>query len=255
MRLYSWNINGIRAAANKGLERWLKTTQPDALFLQETRADQASLPDPLRHIGGYHGYWAPLRKQGYGGVATFCRQPASAWRVGLGAARFDDEDRVLITQIGDVSLYNVYFPNGKASAARLAYKLAFYAAFLDHIDAQVAEGRCIIFCGDVNTAHKPIDLARPAENARRSGFLPEERAWLDRWIDHGWVDTFRHMHPTAEGAYSWWDMRTHARARNVGWRLDYCFIHKSCVERVRDAGIATDATGSDHCPIWLEIAD
>jgi exodeoxyribonuclease-3 len=254
MRLYSWNINGIRAAASKGLEHWLAGTRPDVLCLQETRADPASLPDRLRHIGGYHGYWAPPWKPGYGGVATFCRQPASAWHAGLDA-RFDDEGRVLVTQIGDTSLYNVYFPNGKASAARLAYKLAFYAAFLDHVDAQLAAGKCVVFCGDVNTAHQPIDLARPAESARRSGFLPEERAWLDKWVAHGWIDTFRHVHPVTAGAYTWWDMRTQARTRNVGWRLDYCFIHMSHVERVRDAGIAADATGSDHCPIWLELAD
>ena len=210
MRLYSWNVNGIRAAAGKGLESWLQETQPDVLCLQETRADGDSLPDGLRNLGGYHGYWAPLRQKGYAGVATFCRQPADTWRAGLGSADFDDEARVVITEIGDVSLYNVYFPNGRANPARLAYKLAFYAAFLDHIDADVQSGRCVIFCGDVNTAHTPIDIARPKENAKRSGFLPEERAWLDCCVQHGWVDTFRHLHPDADAAPT--PGGTHARA-------------------------------------------
>jgi exodeoxyribonuclease-3 len=255
MRIYSWNINGIRAAVAKGLERWLKTARPDVLCLQETRAAGESLPETIRHLAGYESYWAPLAKPGYGGVATFCRQPADAWRAGLDGSGFDDEGRVVITDVGGVSVYNVYFPNGKASAARLAYKLAFYDAFLKHIDAQARSGRCLVFCGDVNTAHREIDIARPKENATKSGFLPEERAWLDRWIEHGWVDTFRHLHPDATGAYTWWDSRTRARARNVGWRLDYCFVHQRDLARVTGAGIAADVTGSDHCPIWLELDD
>jgi exodeoxyribonuclease-3 len=255
MRLISWNVNGIRAAFAKGLAVWLESARPDVLCLQETRADGATLPEAIRHLGGYESYWAPLRKAGYGGVATFCRQPATAWRAGLGSPDFDDEGRVLIADVGDVSVYNVYFPNGKANAERLAYKLAFYEAFLTRIDADARAGRHIVFCGDVNTAHQAIDIARPAENAKRSGFLPQERAWLDRCVAHGWVDTFRHLHPDTAGAYTWWDPRTRARARNVGWRLDYCFIHQRDLARVRDAGIAAEVTGSDHCPIWLDLAD
>ena len=233
----------------------MQKTRPDVLCLQETRADGDDVPDALRNLGGYHGYWAPLRQKGYGGVATFCRQPADTWQAGLGVPDFDDEGRILVTEIGDVSLYNVYFPNGKASPARLAYKLAFYAAFLDRIDAEGQSGRCVVFCGDVNTAHKPIDIARPKENAKRSGFLPAERAWLDRWVEHGWVDTFRRLHPDLAGAYTWWDPRTRARGRNVGWRLDYCFVHQRHLKRVKGAGIATDVIGSDHCPVWLDLAD
>ena len=255
MRICSWNINGIRAAVAKGLERWMETARPDVLCLQETRADGESLPEAIRHLGGYESYWAPLRKPGYSGVATYCRQAADAWHAGLGWPGFDDEGRVVITEIGDVSIYNVYFPNGKASAARLAYKLAFYDAFLEHVDAQARSGRHVVYCGDVNTAHQPIDIARPKENARSSGFLPQERAWLDRWVAHGWVDTFRHFYPDKAGAYTWWDQRTGARNRNVGWRLDYCFVHERDLGRVAGAGIAADVTGSDHCPIWLELAD
>jgi exodeoxyribonuclease-3 len=255
VRIYSWNINGVRAAAGKGFETWLEQTRPEILCLQETRVDAESVPAALRSLSGYHSYWTPLRQKGYGGVATFCRQPADAWHAGLGIPGFDDEGRVLVTDHGDVRLLNVYFPNGKQSPARLAYKLAFYAAFLDYLDASATSDRCLVFCGDVNTAHQPIDIARPEDNEKRSGFLPEERAWLDRWIEHGWVDTFRHLHPDAEGAYTWWDPRTRARGRNVGWRLDYCFIHRRALDRMKGAGIATDVVGSDHCPVWLELAD
>jgi exodeoxyribonuclease-3 len=253
MRIYSWNVNGVRAVANKGLEHWLDTTRPDVLCLQETRAEAAVVPESLRHLAGYESYWSPLPKLGYSGVATFCRQPASAWQAGIGLPDFDDEHRVLITVVGDLSIYNVYFPNGRSSAVRLAYKLAFYDAFLAHIDAATAAGRRLLFCGDVNTAHRPIDLARPAANSQTSGFLPAERAWIDRCLAHGWVDTFRHLHPETKGAYTWWLTRAHARERNIGWRLDYCFIHQRDVPRLRGAGIAANVMGSDHCPIWVEL--
>jgi exodeoxyribonuclease III len=253
MRVVSWNINGLRGALRRGLATWLATARPDVLCLQETRVDPVALPSSVRNLAGYHSYWAAAQRPGYAGVATYCREPASSWQAGLGIERFDAEGRVVRTELADLCLYNVYFPNGKASPARLAYKLDFYASFLAHVDAQVKDGRNVVFCGDVNTAHRPIDLARPAANARRSGFLPEERAWLDRWIAHGWVDTFRALHGDVAGAYTWWDPRTRARDRNVGWRLDYCFVHASLLPRVKDAGICPDVLGSDHCPIWLDL--
>lgn len=255
MRIFSWNVNGIRASVGKGLGSWLEVTRPDVLCLQETRADPNALTEGVLTLGGYQSYWTPLRKKGYAGVATYCLHPATSWCSELSAPGFDDEGRVLVTDVGDVSLYNVYFPNGKASPGRLAYKLAFYRAFLDCVDAVVESGRCVVFCGDVNTAHTPIDLARPAANAKVSGFLPEERAWLDRWTEHGWIDTFRYLNPDKRDAYTWWDMKTGARARNVGWRLDYCYIHQRYLDRVQGAGIAAEVTGSDHCPIWLDLAD
>ncbi len=255
MRIYSWNVNGIRASVGKGLGTWLEATRPDVLCLQETKADPGCLSESVLNLAGYQSYWTPLRKKGYAGVATYCLQSAAAWQPALDAPDFDDEGRVIVTDVGDVSLYNVYFPNGKASPERLAYKLAFYRAFLDRVDAVVQSGRCVVFCGDVNTAHTPIDLARPAANARVSGFLPDERAWLDRWAEHGWVDTFRHLYPDTRDAYTWWDVKTRARERNIGWRLDYCYIHQRYLALVRGAGIAADVTGSDHCPIWLELAD
>jgi exodeoxyribonuclease-3 len=255
VRLYSFNVNGVRAAAKKGLLDWLDDVQPDVLCLQETKADPAALPDDLVHPRGYHGHWAAAEKKGYSGVATLCRTPPSSWRAGLGIQRFDSEGRVVVTDMGDFDLYNVYFPNGRSGAERLGYKMAFYAAFLDHINERVRAGRPVIFCGDVNTAHREIDLARPKENRKTSGFMPEECAALDQWLEHGWVDTFRHFYPEVTEAYSWWDQRMNARARNVGWRIDYFFVPNTLLDRVQDAGICPEVMGSDHCPIWLELRD
>lgn len=254
MRLYSWNVNGLRATLKKGLREWVAGAQPHCLCLQETKVDPATLSLEERELPGYEGVWATATRPGYSGVASFCRAPCGKGRAGLGIARFDAEGRVVVTDCGDFDLYNVYFPNGKGSLERLAYKLDFYDAFLEHINARVKAGRAVVFCGDVNTAHNPIDLARPKENEKISGFLPEERAWLDRWEREGWVDTFRHLYPDRVG-YSWWSLRTNARARNVGWRLDYFYAHESLLPRVKDAGIATEVMGADHCPVWLELAD
>jgi exodeoxyribonuclease-3 len=253
MRVVSWNVNGLRSAVRRGLTVWLDAIRPDVLCLQETRCNPELLPESDRKLGGYHGNWAVSQRSGYSGVATFSRQPATDWRAGLGIDRFDIEGRVVRTDLSDLSIYNVYFPNGKASPERLAFKLDFYTTFLAHIDDQVKAGRNVVFCGDVNTAHRPIDLTRPKANEKVSGFLPEERAVLDLWLDHGWVDTFRAVHGDVTGAYTWWHLKTQSRERNVGWRIDYCFIHSSLLPRVKDAGICADVYGSDHCPIYLDI--
>lgn len=255
MRLISWNVNGIRAVHNKGFAEWLEQTAPDVLCLQETKADPTVLPTSMLYPPGYTSYWAAAEKKGYSGVATFLRTPAPAHVVGLGIERFDREGRVVMTDLGGVELYNVYFPNGDRSGERLAYKLEFYAAFLAHITARAEAGKGVIFCGDVNTAHREIDLARPKENVKNSGFMPVEREWLDRWAAEGWVDTFRLKYPDRTEAYSWWDMRTGARPRNIGWRIDYFWVHQSLAERVLDAGIMPDVYGSDHCPVWIDLAD
>jgi exodeoxyribonuclease-3 len=253
MRLYSWNLNGIRSAARQGFLTWLGQTRPDVLCVQETRAAAEDVDLSLRRPLGYDGYWASGDRRGYGGVATFTRLPVASWLGGMGVERFDREGRVVVLDLGAFDLYNVYFPNGRSGPERLAYKLDFYDAFLAHIDARAAAGRPIVFCGDVNTAHRPIDLARPRANERASGFLPEERERLDRWEEHGWVDSFRYLHPTIREAYTWWSMRTQARQRKVGWRLDYFFVHRRLLHLVRGAGICPDVAGSDHCPIWLDL--
>ena len=253
MRFYSWNVNGLRAAAKKGLLGWLAAAQPDVLCLQEIKCTVADLPEAVTRPDGYCTYWAEAQRRGYSGVATFSRRPASAVATGLGIQRFDGEGRVLLTKYEDVELYNVYFPNGRMSPERLQHKLDFYSAFLEHIDARAAGGHPVVFCGDVNTAHRPIDLSHPKANAKYSGFLPEERACMDTWLGHGWIDSFRFLYPERAEAYSWWTMRVGARERNIGWRLDYFFVHESLAGRIRAAGIAADVTGADHCPVWLEL--
>lgn len=253
MRIVSWNVNGIRAATRKGFFEWLDQTRPDVLCVQETKADPAVLGEDILIPLGYHSYWAVAQKKGYSGVATFCREAPVDHRIGLGIDRFDSEGRVVVTDLGPFELYNVYFPNGGMGPERVTYKLEFYEAFLNQVNERLSSGKPVIFCGDVNTAHREIDLARPKENVKTSGFMPEERAWLDRWMEQGWVDTFRHHYPEAREVYTWWDQRFQSRARNVGWRIDYFFVHQGHISAVKDAGVTPEVQGSDHCPIWLEI--
>jgi exodeoxyribonuclease-3 len=251
-RILSWNVNGLRAAYKKGLLVWLLRERPDVLCLQETKAAPDQLPPDLKEVEGYHAYFASAERKGYSGVALYTRLEPREIRGGFGVEKFDREGRTQLADFGDFLLFNVYFPNGKASAARLRYKMAFYRAFLAHVDKLKAKGARIIICGDVNTAHKEIDLARPRENEKTSGFLPEERAWLDKFIARGFVDTFR-MFDREPGRYTWWDQKTRARERNVGWRIDYFFVSDNFAEKVSAAYILPEVMGSDHCPIGLEV--
>lgn len=253
MRLISWNVNGIRAIARKGLLNWLADESPGVLCVQETKARPDQLTQELLHPPGYHTYWNSAERKGYSGVATFSKTEPLRVQTGFGIEEFDVEGRVIATQHPGFKLFNVYFPNGKRSHERLDYKLRFYAAFLDYCDALHAQGERLIVCGDVNTAHKKIDLARPRQNEKTSGFLPEEREWLDRYLSHGFVDAFRALHPDEAGQYSWWSYITNARARNIGWRIDYHLVSESLMPAVADASILSDVMGSDHCPIVLEL--
>ncbi|MFO7675851.1 MAG: exodeoxyribonuclease III [bacterium] len=255
MRLLSWNVNGIRAAARKGLLDWLARERPDALCLQEVKARPEQVPGSVREPEGYHAAWNPADRPGYSGVATLQRERPGYVRAGFGDERFDDEGRVLVTEVADVRLYNVYFPNGKQGPERLRYKLGFYDAFLDHLREEKRRRRRLVVCGDYNTAHREIDLAHPRQNERVSGFLPEERAWLNRLVAAGFADTFRLIHPAEPGQYTWWSPLTRARERNVGWRIDYFFVSENLVRRVRDAFILPEVEGSDHCPVGLELAE
>jgi len=253
--LYSWNVNGLRALHKKGFLDWLQQTQPDILCLQETKCHPDQLPEALRQPEGYHSYWASAVKKGYSGVAIYTRTEPLSVQVGLGIERFDNEGRTLVADYGRFILINAYFPSGSSGAERIQYKLDYYAAFLDYCNQLQAAGKNIIFCGDVNTAHHPIDLARPTQNKKTSGFLPEERAWMDEVVAAGYVDTFRARHPDTTGAYSWWTVRSGARERNVGWRLDYFFVSQSFWPRVTNAAIHPEVYGSDHCPVSLVISD
>lgn len=253
MQIISWNVNGIRAAEKKGLFTWFQKKSPDILCLQEVKATPDQVPSHVRNTPGYYIYWNPAEKKGYSGVATFSKQKPSQVNNGFGIKKFDSEGRILITEYPQFSLFNIYFPNGKKDHERLRYKLDFYDAFLSCADALKESGKHIVVCGDFNTAHKEIDLARPKENEKISGFLLVEREWIDTFVDHGYVDTFRHFHKEPN-QYSWWDLKTGARARNVGWRIDYFFVDKKFLPHVHNAFILPDVVGSDHCPVGIEVS-
>lgn len=253
LTLYSWNVNGIRAGIKKGFWDWLDTTQPDVVGLQETKISGDQLTLDMVQREGYHTYWAHAEKRGYSGVAVFTKEKPDHVEYGLGIERFDDEGRVLVLDFPTYTYYTIYFPNGQRGDDRLQYKMDFYDAFLAHAEAKRAEGKNVVVCGDVNTAHQDIDLARPKENRKVSGFLPIECEWMDKWVNAGYIDTFRHFYPNKPDEYSWWNVRSRARDRNVGWRIDYFFTNNEMRDRLVDAKIHQDVMGSDHCPVSLTI--
>ena len=253
MKIISWNVNGIRAVQKKGFLEWFKKESPDVLCLQETKAEKEQLDDALLSVPGYHSFWCSAQKKGYSGVAVYARQEPKSVLYGLGDAEFDSEGRTLIVDMGAFVLFNIYYPNGGAGNKRVPFKLAFYDAFLKRAEKFRQQGRHLIICGDVNTAHEEIDLARPKQNEKNTGFLPEERAWVSRFMAAGYVDTFRHFQKDG-GHYSWWDYKTGARARNIGWRIDYFFVDRAFLPHLNKAFILSDVPGSDHCPVGIEIS-
>ncbi len=252
MKIISWNLNGIRAAQKKGFLEWLARENPDIACVQETKAHPDQLDFELLNPPGYHVYWNSAQKKGYSGVATFTKRRPLDIKIAFGVTHFDHEGRILFTEYPEFVLLNIYFPNGGRGPERVQYKLEFYEETLRLVQKLKAQGKKVIISGDYNTAHRPIDLARPDENQNTSGFLPTERAWLDKWIAYGQVDIFRKFNPKPE-QYTWWDMKTFARKRNVGWRIDYHFVTQDLVPHVKDATIHMDVEGSDHCPIALEL--
>jgi len=253
LRLISWNVNGIRAVQKKGLLDWLSKDAPDIFSAQETKAHPDQLSADLMDFSDYHKYFSSADRKGYSGVCTFSRVEPGEVEYGLGIERFDREGRTLILHYDDFTLFNIYYPNGKKDRERLQYKLDFYDAFLEKAEMIRKEGRNIVVCGDVNTAHHDIDLARPRENENSSGFLPVERKWIDRFLSSGYVDTFRMFNGGGEN-YSWWDYKTRARDRNIGWRIDYFFVSDGFREKVMEAFILDEVQGSDHCPIGITLA-
>ena len=252
MKLISWNVNGIRAAVKKGFLDYLSNAKPDILCIQESKAHKDQLSSEILQDHGYYNYWHSGIKKGYSGVATFTKKEPLYVQEGIGIEKYDTEGRVLITEHEKFLVYNIYFPNGQKDQVRLKYKLDFYDDLLPIINEQVESGNNVIVAGDWNTAHRPIDLARPKENINTSGFMPIEREKLDQYILNGWVDTFRLFHD-APGQYSWWTYRFGARERNVGWRIDYFFVNEGLVELCTDADIHQEIFGSDHCPVSLEL--
>jgi exodeoxyribonuclease-3 len=252
--LLSWNVNGIRAAYRKGFLDRLAEAAPDVLCLQETRAEEDQLPARLAQPDGYRGFWNSARaKKGYSGTGLLTRRDPVSVEFGLGIKAFDQEGRTIVARYPTFTLVNCYFPNGGRDHRRVPFKLAFYDAFLEKCEELRAEGQAVVFCGDVNTAHREIDLARPKANKNTTGFLPEERAWIDRVVEAGYVDTFRHVHPDLPEQYTWWSVPTGARARNVGWRIDYFFVAREVLDWVAEAFILPEVTGSDHCPVGVRL--
>ena len=253
MKLYSWNVNGVRAIQKKGFLEWVEHSAPDVLCLQETKAHPGQLDETLACPPGYHAYWAAAERKGYSGVAMFTRDEPLEVTIGIGVEKFDREGRTIIAEFNDFVLITSYFPNGSRDHSRVPFKMAYKELFLETCNRLRDAGRSIVFCGDVNTAHREIDLARPKQNQDTTGFLPVERAWIDRVVEEGYVDTFRWRYPEREGAYSWWAYWGGARERNVGWRLDYFFVTPDLLDRITDADIHSEVLGSDHCPVSLTL--
>ena len=253
MKIISWNVNGLRAVHRKGVIGWIFDSGTDIICLQETKSLPEQLPDEIRNPVGFSSYFNfPDIKKGYSGVAIYSKKEPQNILYGIGGKK-DEEGRVIVAEYKDFFLLNVYFPNGGGGPERLAYKLDFYKRFFAYIK-KLEKEKPVIFCGDVNTAHSEIDLARPKENQTNTGFLPQERAWISEVIDGGYIDIFRTLNPKTKDAYSYWDMKTFARERNVGWRIDYFFVSEEFSKKIEKAEIYSDVFGSDHCPIAITVA-
>lgn len=253
MKIISWNVNGLRAIHKKGQFNSVFEFDPDIICLQETKAHPEQLSEEVRSPAGYFSYFDHSKvKKGYSGVAIFSKIKPEKVEYGIGISKFDDEGRTLVAYYKDFVLLNVYFPNGGVGQNRLDFKMEYYDEFLKFIDKLKKEDKKIVFCGDVNTAHEEIDLFHPKENAKHTGFLPMERKWIDKVIEHGYLDTFRTLHPD-KIQYSWWDMKTFARDRGIGWRIDYFFVSENLKNNIKKAEILDNIFGSDHCPILLEL--
>ncbi len=252
MRIISWNINGIRAAEKRGFVSWMQSTGADVICVQETKADPKQLSPELCAPPNMYVSWCTAERAGYSGVATFSRQQPLEIVCGMSNSRFDTEGRVLATTFPEFTLYNVYFPSGTSGPERVSYKLDFYTALLEHLRLRIAAGDRLVLLGDVNTCYAEIDLARPRENRQTSGFMPEERAALGAFFEAGFVDSFRYLYPDT-AKYSWWSLRSGARARNIGWRLDYVLVTANMREAIVEADILNDVVGSDHCPVSVTL--
>lgn len=250
--IMTWNVNGLRSVINKGSFSNLGDNQPDIICLQEIKTHPVNVNFNDTPLSAYQVLWHSAERAGYSGVATFFRNPPDKFQIGLGDPSFDREGRSIFVFYPDFTLINVYVPSGQRDHERVVFKLAFYKKLLDICDQLHAAGQQIIICGDFNTAHQEIDLRNPKANQNTSGFLPEEREWIDHYLNRGFVDAFRCLYPE-KVQYTWWTYITNARQRNVGWRLDYFLISKLLMSRVSDVVINDNVFGSDHCPVTLTL--
>lgn len=252
--IISWNVNGLRALHRKGNFDWLLHEKPDIFCLQEIKAAPEQLPEEVRQPEGYESHFhIPTEKKGYSGVAIYTKETPIDVSREMGIPAMSKEGRLIMAQYSDFILINCYFPNGGGAPERLRYKLDFYDYFLEYVEMLHAKHPNIIICGDVNVAHTPIDIARPRENENHVGFLPIERAWMDKFLSKGWTDVFRHFNPDRTDAYTYWDMKSFARERNVGWRIDYFLASPEALKNVKSIEILDTVLGSDHCPLRLTL--
>lgn len=253
IKIVTWNVNGIRACAPKGMFSYLRREDPDFLCLQETKAHPDQLDESFMHPEDRFSFWSSAQKKGYSGVVTYARNQPQSVGYGIGVRKFDSEGRFVILETEEFALFNVYFPNGGSGPERHAFKQEFLARFMEHLCEKMREGREIILVGDYNVAYLDSDVYDPVRLAKESGFLPEERQWFREFLSRGFVDTFRLLHPKDEGRFSWWSYRDKGRIGNRGWRIDHICVSKGLSDRVKRAEIQDDVTGSDHCPVLVEI--
>lgn len=251
-KIYSWNVNGIRAAQKKGLIDWILKTDMDILAIQETKAQKEQLDDDLIKIDGYKSYFRSAERKGYSGVAIYSKEEPKEIDI-LQIDEFDCEGRTIIAHFNDFSLINCYFPNSQGEGARLNYKIDFCNAILEKCNELVKSGKNIVLCGDYNIAHRAIDLKNPKTNEKNAGYLPEERDWMTKFLDSGYTDTFRKLHPDEPGHYTWWSYRFKAREKDIGWRIDYHCVNNKFADKVIDSKIHKTVMGSDHCPLSIEL--
>ena len=254
MKIISWNVNGYRAILKRDFKKTVSELNPDILCLQEIKATEKQVSEDDIKIDGYTYVWNPAERLGYSGTATYIKQSIepNGFQIGFGTPRFDIEGRSICTSFPTFDLYNIYFPNGQRGMDRVEYKIQFYEELLDICKAKQANGKGIIITGDFNTAHEPIDLANPKENEKYSGFLPIEREWVTKYLDNGFVDIYRQKFPE-KVQYTWWTYRFQARARGIGWRIDYFLVSSDLAKSIKNVEILDSVQGSDHCPIVLEI--
>lgn len=252
MRIVSYNVNGLRSAMTKGFTEWLKTDPADIICLQEIKAHKDNVDYRQFEELGYEHYWYPAEKKGYSGVAVLTKIAPDNVQYGNGFMQSDAEGRVIRLDFGDVTLINTYIPSGTSGDERQSYKYQWLDEFYGYLDLLKSTRPNLIVCGDYNICHKPIDIHDPVGNKKSSGFLPEERAWLDKLFSNGFVDTFRHYNPEPH-QYSWWSVRSNARANNKGWRIDYINVTTPLQPRLKDAQIWQQVKHSDHCPVYLQL--
>jgi exodeoxyribonuclease III len=252
MKIITYNVNGIRSAMSKGWMDWLKASNPDVICLQEIKATPEQLDLDVFREAGYHTYWFPAEKKGYSGVAIFSRTVPDHVEYGCGIAKYDSEGRVLRADFGEISVMSVYMPSGSSGDERQAFKMQWLLDFDRYIEELRSRRPHLIITGDYNICHKPIDIHNPVSNAHSSGFLPEERDWMEQFIGKGFIDAFRYFNQDPHH-YTWWSFRANSRNKNLGWRIDYQLVSSSLEQKLRRTAILPDARHSDHCPVLLEL--